>query len=209
MIQLHAKVDLRELENMFDKLRPENVNKVMKSSMRKLHKDAMIKAQAEVANVYDLRRSNINRYIGKPKARTNGNGFTVSVEIKKPFASLLNFATGASVSSSITRKKKHSKVVVVKIIRGSGAHIFSHAFLMNGRKGNKGEMGNIGLFERVRGAKSSSGKDKIKRLSSVGPISMFRKTGFDMFKKHIDDNARTLIEKKIRFYFKKENRGAV
>lgn len=207
MINMKVTTDLKALESQLNKLKPENAAKVIKSSVKKLHKDGMVKAHAEVAKVYDLRRSNINRYIDKPKTRSKNGEIVTTVTIRTRYASLLNFATNASVSSSIIRKKRHTKVIVVKIKRGQSAHTFRHAFMMNARRGNNGATGNIGMFERVIGKKSSTGKDKIKRLNTVGPISMFRNVGFDAFSGHVETNARAVFEKKLKFYFKKESKA--
>ncbi len=191
-------IDMTGQEALLKAVNPNTAKKAIKRTLKELMSSAMTAGQKEVTKTYNLKTSQLKRYIG---SRVVSNaGLEVSVSIRsKGYVSMFNFINKASIQSSLTRKNKNSKgKVKVKIIKGGGAHTFRHAFVMIGKSGN------IGIFERVRGMKSSTGNDKITRLNTVGPIGMFEKVGLPIIQDHVTSRASDVLKRNLAFYMSKD-----
>lgn len=195
-------IDMTGVESLMRTLSADNARKAVKNSVKQLYKDGFLEARTHVEKYYNMRQGELDRYIDKPRTSNKNGEISVSVKIKRSNFNMFNFIQSQSVSSSLKSKKKKTGRVVVKIKRGGQAHVFDHAFVMLGKNGN------IGIFNRIiPKTKTSTGKDKIVRINTLGPTAMFQKEGFPIFKQHIEDHAMEVIQKKIFFYIRKQSRG--
>jgi len=189
-----AKVDLQGLDSIMQSLDPSVIKKATKRTLDELMRGGMTAAQKEVTSHYNMKTSDLKRYIGSRIVARDGSEVSVSIRSMQ-YVSMFNFINKASIQSSINRKyKKGKSKVKVKIIKGGGVHTFRHAFVMIGKSGN------IGIFERVRGVKSSTGNAKITRLNTVGPIGMFQKIGLPIIQKYVDDKTSDIFRRNLSFY---------
>lgn len=189
-----VKVDLTGQEELLKVINPSVAKKAIKRTLKEVMSSGINAGQREVTKTYNLKSSQLKRYINNRVVSKDGLEISVSIR-SKSYVSLFNFISKSSIQSSLTRKNKNSKSKVkVKIIKGGGAHTFRHAFVMIGKSGN------IGIFERVRGAKSSSGADKIKRLNTIGPITMFEAKGLPVIQEHVTSKAADVLSRNLSYY---------
>lgn len=191
-----AKVDLQGLDSIMQSLDPSVIKKATKRTLDELMRGGMTAAQKEVTSHYNMKTSDLKRYIGSRVVARDGLEVSVSIR-SQGYVSMFNFINKLSIQSPLTRKNKNSKAkskVKVKIIKGGGVHTFRHAFVMIGKSGN------IGIFERVRGVKSSTGNAKITRLNTIGPIVMFEKVGLPIIQKYVDDKTSDIFRRNLDFF---------
>lgn len=192
-------IDMTGQEALLRSVNPNTAKKAIKRTLKEVMSSAMTAGQKEVTKKYNLKTSQLKRYIGSRVVSKQGLEVSVSIR-SQGYVSIFNFINKASIQSSITRKNKNSKSKVkVKIIKGGGVHTFRHAFVMIGKSGN------IGIFERVRGVKSSTGNNKITRLNTVGPIGMFEKVGLPIIQDHVTSRAADVLKRNIAFYMGQES----
>lgn len=191
-------IDMTGQETLLRSVNPNTAKKAIKRTLKEVMSSAMTAGQKEVTKKYNLKTSQLKRYIGSRVVSKQGLEVSVSIR-SQGYVSIFNFINKASIQSSITRKNKNSKSKVkVKIIKGGGVHTFRHAFVMIGKSGN------IGIFERVRGVKSSTGNNKITRLNTVGPIGMFEKVGLPIIQAHVMSRAADVLKRNLAFYMGKD-----
>lgn len=192
-------IDMTGQEALLRSVNPNTAKKAIKRTLKEVMSSAMTAGQKEVTKKYNLKTSQLKRYIGSRVVSKQGLEVSVSIR-SQGYVSMFNFINKASIQSSLTRKNKNSKSKVkVKIIKGSGVHTFRHAFVMIGKSGN------IGIFERVRGVRSSTGNDKITRLNTVGPIGMFEKVGLPIIQDHVTSRAADVLKRNLAFYMGQES----
>lgn len=192
-------IDMTGQEALLRSVNPNTAKKAIKRTLKEVMSSAMTAGQKEVTKTYNLKTSQLKRYIGSRVVSKQGLEVSVSIR-SQGYVSMFNFINKASIQSSLTRKNKNSKSKVkVKIIKGGGAHTFRHAFVMIGKSGN------IGIFERVRGVKSSTGNNKITRLNTVGPIGMFEKAGLPIIQDHVTSRAADVLKRNLAFYMGQES----
>lgn len=192
-------IDMTGQEALLRSVNPNTAKKAIKRTLKEVMSSAMTAGQKEVTKKYNLKTSQLKRYIGSRVVSKQGLEVSVSIR-SQGYVSMFNFINKASIQSSLTRKNKNSKSKVkVKIIKGGGVHTFRHAFVMIGKSGN------IGIFERVRGVKSSTGNDKISRLNTVGPIGMFEKAGLPIIQDHVTSRAADVLKRNLAFYMGQES----
>lgn len=191
-------IDMTGQEALLRSVNPNTAKKAIKHTLKELMSRGMTAGQKEVTKKYNLKTSQLKRYIGSRVVSKQGMEVSVSIR-SQGYVSMFNFINKASIQSSITRKNKNTKSKVkVKIIKGGGAHTFRHAFVMIGKSGN------IGIFERVRGVKASTGNNKITRLNTVGPIGMFEKVALPIIQDHVTSRAADVLKRNLAFYMGKD-----
>lgn len=192
-----VKIDMTGQEEILNSVSPLVAKKAIRRTIKEVMSAGMNAGQREVTKVYNLKSSQLKRYIGNRVVSKDGLEISFSVR-SRSYVSLFNFINKSSISSSLKRKNKNSRSKVkVKIIKGGGVHTFRHAFVMIGKSGN------IGIFERVRGVKSSTGNDKIVRLNTVGPIGMFESKGIPVVQEHVTSNAADVLSRNLKYYMSK------
>lgn len=192
-----VKIDMTGQEEILNAVSPSVAKKAIRRTLKEVMSAGMNAGQREVTKVYNIKSSQLKRYIGNRVVSKDGLEISVSVR-SKSYVSLFNFINKSSISSSLKRKNKNSRSKVkVKIIKGGGVHTFRHAFVMIGKNGN------IGIFERVVGKKSSTGNDKIVRLNTVGPIGMFESKGIPIVQEHVTTNAADVLSRNLKYYMSK------
>ena len=150
----------------------------------------------EVLKKYNIKSKKLSSYIKATKS--NPNNLKAFINVKARHVSLFNFINSGNIKSSIKAKRRGRKLVKVKIIKGSSDHEFKHAFLMIGASKN------IGIFENVRGVKTSEGKNKIRRLSTVGPTNMFQTEGVPVMEEYINKNSARIFKTNFNYYIDKK-----
>lgn len=189
-----VKVDLTGQEALLKAVNPSVAKKALKRTLKEVMSSGINAGQREVTKTYNLKSSQLKRYISNRVVAKDGLEVSVSIR-SNSYVSMFNFINKSSIQSTLTRKNKNSKgKVKVKIIKGGGSHTFRHAFVMIGKNGN------IGIFERVRGVKTSSGADKIKRLNTIGPIAMFEAKGLPVIQDHVTSKASDVLSRNLSYY---------
>jgi len=168
--------------------------KVVNRTLNNLIDRGTTAGKKKVREKYNIKAKNLGRYIKGKKS--NPNSLEASISVNTRTVSLFNFINAGNIKSKLGATRRGRTPVKVKIIRTAGAHKLSHAFVMIGKGGN------IGIFENVRGVKTSSGKNKIKRLNTVGPSKMFESEGVPIMQKYIDDNAARIFKQNFNFYIR-------
>jgi hypothetical protein len=186
-------VHLEGLDKALASLRPDVANKAMRRTINELMSQSKTAASKKVRERYNIKAKKLNNYINVRKA--SGNYLEAKLSVRSRNVSLFNFLYGET-SPKLGRRVK-GKPVKVKILKTSGVHKLHHAFVMIGKSGN------IGIFERVVGVKSSTGKDKIKRLNTVGPAKMFEKVAVPEMQKLVDEKVGTTFERNFNYYIGK------
>ncbi|GEM_PF-4820232 len=194
-----VKVDMTGADALLRAVNPSVAKKALNRTLKEVMTSGINAGQREVTKTYNLKSSQLKRYINNRVVSKDGLEVSVSIR-SKSYVSLFNFINKGSIQSSLTRKNKNSKSKVkVKIIKSGGSHTLRHAFVMIGKNGN------IGIFERVRGVKSSNGNDKIVRLNTVGPIGMFEKAGLPIIQENVTSRAADVLKRNLAFYMSKES----
>lgn len=189
-----VKVDMTGADDLLKSVNPTVAKKALKRTLKEVMTGGINAGQREVTKTYNLKSSQFKRYINNRVVSKDGLEVSVSIR-SRSYVSLFNFINKSSIQSSLTRKNKNTKSKVkVKIIKGGGAHTFRHAFVMIGKSGN------IGIFERVRGVKSSSGADKIKRLNTIGPITMFEAKGLPVIQEYVTSKSMDVLSRNLSYY---------
>ncbi len=189
-----VKVDMTGAADLLKAVNPTVAKKALKRTLKEVMTSGINAGQREVTKTYNLKSSQFKRYINNRVVSKDGLEVSVSIR-SRSYVSLFNFINKSSIQSSLTRKNKNTKSKVkVKIIKGGGAHTFRHAFVMIGKSGN------IGIFERVRGVKSSSGADKIKRLNTIGPITMFEAKGLPVIQEYVTSKSMDVLSRNLSYY---------
>lgn len=185
--------NLTGLDKLLLALDPKLSKKVINRTLNDLMVQGSNKGKKKVRERYNIKAKQLNRYVKVRRASVNNLEAKFSVMSRS--VSLFNFVNKGSISSSLgTKRRKGRRPVKVKVIKANGMSKLDHAFIMIGKSGN------IGIFERVVGQRSSTGKDKIKRLNTLGPTSMFDKEGIPEMQKYVDDNSARLFKTNFNFY---------
>ena len=187
-----VEVDLHGIYELSSALRPDLYRKAMRKTINDLMTRSSNTAKKHVRSRYNIKVKQLNRYINVRKA--SGNNLEARFSVRSRRVSLFNFISKSSISSSIKSKRRGRRPVKVKVLKQSGMYKLRHAFVMIGKSGN------IGIFERVVGVKSSTGKDKIKRLSTVGPAKMFEKEGVPLMQRYVDENSGRIFKQNFDYY---------
>lgn len=187
-----VKVDLHGIYELSSALRPDLYRKAMRKTINDLMTRSSNTAKKHVRSRYNIKVKQLNRYINVRKA--SGNNLEARFSVRSRRVSLFNFISKSSISSSIKSKRRGRRPVKVKVLKQSDMHELRHAFVMIGKSGN------IGIFERVVGVKSSTGKDKIKRLNTVGPVKMFEKEGVPLMQRYVDENSSRIFKQNFDYY---------
>lgn len=188
-----VKANLSGFDKLILALDPKLNKKVINRTINDLMVQGSNAGKRKVTKHYNLKSKQLDRYV-KTRKSTTGD-LEATFFIKARSVSLFNFINKSSISSSIGAKRRKSRrPVKVKVVKANGTSALRHAFVMIGKNGN------IGIFERVVGKKSSTGKDKIKRLNTAGPSSMFYKEGIPEMQEYVDDNSARLFKKNFDFY---------
>jgi len=167
--------------------------KVINRTINNLMVQGSNAGQRKVRERYNIKSKQLKRYINV--RRSNFTALEARLSVRSRDVSLFNFINKSSISSSLkTKRRKGRRPVKVKIIRGGSAHKLNHAFTMIGKSGN------IGIFERVPGLKSRTGRDKIRRLNTVGPAKMFEKEGVPIMQDYVNDNTARLFKDNFNYY---------
>jgi integrase len=189
-------VDLKGIDKALAVLRPEIAQKTLNRTLNDLIIRGSNSAKKKVRERYNIKAKQLNRYIKVRKA--SGNNLEARLSVMSRDASLFHFINKSSISSSITAKKRRGRrPVKIKVLKQGGTHALRHAFVMIGKSGN------IGIFERVVGVKSSTGKDKIRRLNTTGPAKMFDKAGVPEMQKYVDENTGRIFKQNFNYYIGK------
>lgn len=189
-------VKLEGLDKALASLRPDLYQKAIRKTINDLMTRSSNSAKRKVRERYNIKAKQLNRYIKVRKA--SGNNLEAKLSAMSRDASLFHFINKGSISSSITAKKRRGRrPVKIKVLKKGGTHALRHAFVMIGKSGN------IGIFERVVGKKSSTGKDKIRRLNTTGPAKMFDKAGVPEMQKYVDDNTARIFQQNFNYYIGK------
>jgi integrase len=193
---MNVDVRLSGMDKLTLALSPKTNKKVINRTLNNLMTRGSNVAKKKVRERYNIKAKQLNRYI---KAhRSNVSNLEASINIRSRSVSLFNFVNRGSISSSINAKRRSKRrPVKVKILKGGGAHKLRHAFLMMGKNNN------VGIFERVPGVKSSTGKDKIKRLNTIGPSKMFEKEGVPAMQEYVDKNTARIFKSNFDYYIGK------
>ena len=187
-------VDLEGLDKALAALRPDIAQKAINRTLNDIMARGKTQATRKVRDRYSIKARQLNNYISVRKSSTRN--LEVRLSVRSRNVSLFHFLYGEKTPKLGKRAK--GKPVRVKILKQLGVHRLRHAFVMRGKSGN------IGIFERVVGVKSSTGKDKIKRLNTVGPAKMFEKVGVDEIEKYADENANRIFSQNFNYYIGKE-----
>lgn len=191
-----VKIKLEGIDKALAALRPELYQKAMRRTLNDLMTRSSNTAKKQVRERYNIKAKQLNRYIKVRKA--SGNNLEARLSAMSRDASLFHFINKSSISSSITAKKRNGRrPVKVKVLKQGDTHTLRHAFVMIGNNGN------IGIFERVLGEKSSTGKDKIRRLNTSGPAKMFDKAGVPAMQKYVDENTTRIFQQNFDYYIGK------
>jgi len=186
-------VDIQGIDKALATLRPDIAQKAMNRTLNDLMTRGKTQATRKVRERYAIKARQLNNYISV--RRSSGNNLEARLSVRSRSVSLFHFLYGEK--SPKLGKRAKGKPVRVKILKQSGVHRLRHAFIMRGKSGN------IGIFERVIGVKSSTGKDKIKRLNTVGPSKMFEKVGVDEMQKYAGENANRIFAQNFNYYIGK------
>jgi integrase len=188
-------VKLEGLDEALAVLRPELYNKAVRKTINDLMTRSSNSAKRKVRERYNIKAKQLNRYIKVRKA--SGNNLEAKLSAMSRDASLFHFINKGSISSSLKSKRRGKRPVKIKVLKQGGTHALRHAFVMIGKNGN------IGIFERVVGVKSSTGKDKIRRLNTTGPAKMFDKAGVPEMQKYVDENTGRIFQQNFNYYIGK------
>jgi hypothetical protein len=188
-------VKLEGLDEALAALRPELYNKAVRKTINDLMTRSSNSAKRKVRERYNIKTKQLSRYIKVRKA--SGNNLEAKLSAMSRDASLFHFINKGSISSSLKSKRRGRRPVKIKVLKQGGTHALRHAFVMIGRSGN------IGIFERVVGVKSSTGKDKIRRLNTTGPAKMFDKAGVPEMQKYVDENTGRIFQQNFNYYIGK------
>jgi len=191
-----VEVKLEGIDEALAVLRPDVVQKTARKTLNDLMIRSSNAAKRKVRERYNIKAKQLNRYIKVRKA--SGNNLEAKLSAMSRDTSLFHFISKSSISSSITAKKRRGRrPVKIKVLKQGGAHALRHVFVMIGKNGN------IGIFERVVGVKSNTGKDKIRRLNTTGPAKMFDKAGVPEMQKYVDDNTGRIFKQNFNYYIGK------
>lgn len=191
-----VRADLSGLDKLLLALDPALSKKVINRTLNDLMVRGSNQGKKKVRERYNLKAKQLDRYVKTRRASVTNLEAKLSVMSRS--VSLFNFVSKSSISSNIHAKRRTGRrPVKVKVLKVSGTSALHHAFVMIGKSGN------IGIFERVVGKKSSTGKAKIKRLSTVGPASMFDKEGIPEMQKYVDENSARIFKTNFNFYIGK------
>ncbi len=189
-------IKLDGIDNVIAAMRPELYRKAVKKTINDLMTRSSNAAKRKVRERYNIKAKALSRYISVRKA--SGSNYEAKISVNSRRVSLFHFINKGSISSSITTKKRIGKrPVKVKVLKQGGAHKLRHAFVIIGKSGN------IGIFERVVGVKSNTGKDKIRRLNTVGPAKMFDKVGVPLMEQYVDENTQRIFKQNFDYYIGK------
>jgi len=189
-------VKLKGLDKTLASLKPDIANRAIRKTINDLMTRSSNAAKRRVRERYNIKVKQLNRYIKVRKA--SGHNLEARISVMSRDMSLFNFISKSSISSSITVKKRRGRQPVkIKVLKQGGTHALRHAFVMIGKSGN------IGIFERVVGVKSSTGKDKIRRLNTTGPAKMFDKVGVPEMQKYVDENMGRIFKQNFDYYLGK------
>jgi len=189
-------IKLEGIDKALAALRPELYQKAIRRTINDLMARSSNKAKRDVRQRYNIKAKQLNRYIKVRKA--SGNNLEARLSAMSRDASLFHFINKSSISSSLKSKRRGKRPVKIKVLKQGGTHALRHAFVMIGRSGN------IGIFERVVGVQSSTGKDKIRRLNTTGPAKMFDKAGVPAMQKYVEDNTHRVFQQNFDYYIGKE-----
>lgn len=188
-------VDLEGLDKALATLRPDVAQKTMRKTINDIMTRSSNAAKRKVRERYNIKTTQLNRYI--KVGRASGTNLEAKLSVRSRDASLFNFINKSSISSSLKSKRKGKRPVKIKVLKKGGTHALKHAFVMIGKSGN------IGIFQRVVGVKSSTGKDKIRRLNTAGPAKMFDKAGVQEMQKYADENTNRIFAQNFNYYIGK------
>ena len=188
-------IDLEGLDKALATLRPDVAQKTMRKTINDIMTRSSNAAKRKVRERYNIKAAQLNRYINVRKV--SGNSLEARLSAMSRDVSLFNFINKSSISSSLKSKRKSRRPVKIKVLKQSGTDTLRHAFVMIGKNGN------IGIFERVVGRKSSTGKDKIRRLNTTGPAKMFDKAGVPEMQKYADENTNRIFAQNFNYYIGK------
>jgi len=188
-------IHLEGSDKLLAALRPDLHQKAVRKTINDLMTRSSNAAKRKVRERYNIKAKQLNRYIKVRKA--SGNNLEAKLSAMSRDASLFHFINKGSISSSLKSKRRGRRPVKIKVLKQGGAHALRHAFVMIGKSGN------IGIFERVVGVKSSTGKDKIKRLNTTGPAKMFDKAGVPEMQKYVDENTGRIFKQNFNYYIGK------
>lgn len=188
--------DLSGLDKLLLALDPKLTKKVINRTLNDLMVQGSNAGKKKVRERYNIKSKQLNRYIKTRRASVNNLEARFSVMARS--VSLFNFINKSSISSNIhAKRRKNKRPVKVKVIKSGSAHELRHAFTMIGKNGN------IGIFERVSSEKSSTGKDKIKRLNTTGPSKMFELEGIPEMQSYVDENSGRIFKSNFNYYIGK------
>lgn len=184
--------EINGLDKLLLALDPNLTKKTTSRTLNDLMKIGSNVAVRKVVGKYNLPTKKFKSYttVSNSTVKT----LEANISIKRSYIGLFNFINKSSLKSSLKTRKNTIKV---KILKGGRSHTFRHAFLMIGKNGNKG------IFERVLGKKSSTGKDKITRLNTAGPANMFNKEGIPEMQKYVDENTGRIFKTNFEYYIGK------
>ena len=188
-------IHLEGSDKLLAALRPDLHQKAVRKTINDLMTRSSNAAKRKVRERYNIKAKQLNRYIKVRKA--SGNNLEAKLSAMSRDASLFHFINKGSISSSLKSKRRGRRPVKIKVLKQGGTHALRHAFVMIGKSGN------IGIFERVVGVKSSTGKDKIRRLNTTGPAKMFDKAGVPEMQKYVDDNTGRIFKQNFNYYIGK------
>jgi len=189
-------IDIEGLDKALLGFKLDIANKTIRKTLNDLMTRSSNTAKRKVRERYNIKAKQLNRYIKVRKA--SGNNLEAKLSAMSRDASLFHFINKSSISSSIKSKRRSGRrPVKIKVLKQGGTHALRHAFVMIGKSGN------IGIFERVVGVKSSTGKDKIRRLNTTGPAKMFDKAGVPEMQKYIDENTGRIFKQNFNYYIGK------
>jgi len=188
-------IHLEGSDKLLAALRPDLHQKAVRKTINDLMTRSSNAAKRKVRERYNIKAKQLNRYIKVRKA--SGNNLEAKLSAMSRDASLFHSINKGSISSSLKSKRKGKRPVKIKVLKQGGTHALRHAFVMIGKSGN------IGIFERVVGVKSSTGKDKIKRLNTTGPAKMFDKAGVPEMQKYVDENTGRIFKQNFNYYIGK------